>query len=85
MLSMYDVSLLEREPGTSFAPCLQETEGPHYADFFDAPHEGVEVRNLQAESKAESEEHWMEVGENNEDATDEMSDVSEELNTKKVR
>jgi hypothetical protein len=64
---------------------LQEEEGPHYEDFFDAPHEGGEVQSLQAESKAESEQHWMEVGENNEDATDEMSDVSEESNTKKVR
>jgi hypothetical protein len=64
---------------------LQETEGPHYADFFDAPHEGGEVQNLEDESRAETELDWVEVGENNEDATDEMSDVSEELNTKKVR
>jgi hypothetical protein len=63
---------------------LQETEGPHYGDFFDVPHEGGEVQNLQNESRIESELHWIDVGENSKDTADEKSDVKEELCAKKV-
>jgi hypothetical protein len=60
---------------------LQEAEGPRYGDFFDVSHEGGEVQNL----RDESEPDWMEVGGNDEDATDGKFYVEEEMYTKKVR
>jgi hypothetical protein len=45
------------------------------------PHEGGEVQNLWDESDPD----WMEVGEDNGDATDGKFDVEEEMYTKKVR
>jgi hypothetical protein len=60
---------------------LQEAEGPHYADFFDAPHDSGEGQNLPDESESD----WMEVGENSEDAAEGKFGVEEESCTKKVR